>query len=131
MFVLAKNIGLVLIYLTGVTIFFLSITGRVKYGLLFLIPLFPLQNIAEKLQQFPLGKDLNDVLLIAMIIGWVMYNNSHREPVFQKSPYNIILFLYFIFTYITLWRGSYFLGLPSPVNLADPRLQNWKNYIIL
>lgn len=131
MFVLIKNIGLVSIYLAGAIILLLSLTGKVKYGLWFLAPLIPLQNIFAKLQQFPLGKDFNDILLIGMLIGWILSKGFRREPLFHRSPYNKILFFYLIFTYFTLWRGSFFLGFPSPVDILDPRLQNWKNYIIL
>jgi len=129
MFVLTKQIGLYLIYIGGGIVFFLSLTGKVKYGLLFLIPLIPLQNIFLRLQVFPLGKDFNDILLIGMIVGWVIYEISQKRPFFDSSPYNKVLFVYIIFTYIVLWHGSSFLGLPAPLNPTDPRLQNWKNYM--
>lgn len=131
MIVLAKYIGLYLIYGLGIIIFLLSLTGKVKYGLLFLIPLLPLQNIFMKLQVFPLGKDFNDILLIGMLIGWFIYKSSQKQPVFDKSSYNKILFFYLIYTYITLWRGSSYLGFPAPLSASDPRVQNWKNYMIL
>lgn len=119
------------LYIAGIVIFFISITGRVKYGLWFLVPLIPLQNVMEKLQAFPLGKDFNDILLIGMIIGWAFYKNSQRHPLLAKSTLNKILFFYLIYTYFTLWEGSSFLGLPAPLNPGDSRVQNWKNYMIL
>jgi len=131
MFVLGKSIGVYLIYFLGIVVFFLSVTGRVKYGLLFLIPLLPLQNVFVKLYQFPLGKDFNDILLMGMIIGWFLYKNSKKEHLFEKSSYNKILILYLIFTYIILWRGSSYLGFSPPLSPADSRVQNWKNYMIL
>ena len=125
-----KSVAPFLIYTVAGVVFFLSLSGKVRYGLLFLIPLLPLQNIFMKLQAFPLGKDLNDILLIAMIVGWVVYKNSQKQPIFDNSPCNKILFFYLIFTYITLWYGSSFLGMPAPFSPADPRVQNWKNYMI-
>jgi O-antigen ligase len=126
-----KNIAPLALYFLGIAIFLLSITGRVKYGLWFLIPLIPLQNIMEKIQQFPLGKDFNDILLIGMVIGWFFYKNSRRQPLFAKSAYNKIFLFYLIFSYFTLWHGSSFLGFPAPISPSDPRVQNWKNYMLL
>lgn len=126
-----KNLAPYLLYSLGTIIFFLSMNGKIKYGLLFLVPLLPLQNIMEKFQQFPFGKDFNDILLIVMLIGWIIYKGSKREQLFCKTSYNIILFSYFIFTYFTLWQGSSFLGAAVPLNPLDSRVQNWKNYMIL
>ncbi|UCC95035.1 MAG: O-antigen ligase family protein [Candidatus Omnitrophota bacterium] len=131
MFVLVKNLLLYALYIGGIVVIFLSLTGKVKYGLLFLVPLLPLQNILFKLHQFPLGKDFNDILILAMLIGWVIYKHSQGEPVFGKTPYNKVLFIYVIFTYIMLWRGSFYLGYPAPLSAFDVRLQSWKNYMIL
>ncbi|MCK4463108.1 MAG: O-antigen ligase family protein [Candidatus Omnitrophica bacterium] len=131
MFTLVKHVAFYGIYIATWVILLLSITGRVRYGLYFLIPLLPLQNIMMKLRYFPLGKDLNDILLIGMIIGWLMYSHSKGKPIAEKSLFNKLLFFYLIFTYFALWRGSSFLGLSAPVSVFDPRVQNWKNYIIL
>lgn len=118
------------IYGAGIIIFFLSITGKVKYGLLFLVPIFPLENIVAKLQQLPLGNQVNDILLIGMLIGWFVYKISHGQKILQQSSYNKVFFLFIFYTYFTLWEGSLSLGLPAPVSALDPRVQNWKNYMI-
>ena len=88
------------IYILGIAIFLASLTGKVKYGLLFLIPLIPLQNVMNKLYQFPFGKDFNDILIIGMLIGWVIYKNSIGKPIAERTSYNKIIFFYLIFTYI-------------------------------
>lgn len=131
MIALAKQLVMPLIYFAGIVVFLIAITGKVRYGLLFLVPLLPLQNIMEKFKQFPLGKDFNDILLIGMLIGWMIYKKSRNQPLFDKSPFNKLIILYGIFTYITLWSGASFLGLPAPLSLLDVRVQNWKNYMIL
>lgn len=126
-----KSLAPFSLYIAGIAVFFLSVTGRVKFGLWFLVPLIPLQNVMEKLQVFPMGKDFNDILLIGMIIGWAFYKNSQRQPLFAKSTLNKILFFYLIFTYFTLWKGSSYLGLSAPLSPADIRVQNWKNHMML
>jgi O-antigen ligase len=131
MLALAKDIVFYGIYAAAWIILLLSLTGKVKYGLFYLIPLLPLQNIMIKLRYFPLGKDLNDILIIGMLIGWIIYAHSTRRQFAEKTSYNKIILFYIIFTYFALWRGSSFLGMGIPLNPADPRMQTWKNYIIL
>ena len=121
-----------IIYLTGMTIIvIICLAGKVHFGLLFLVPLLPLQNIILRLQQFSFGKDLNDIILIAMIFGWLFRSINNRERLFEPSIINKILFIMFIYTFISLWRGSSFLGFPAPFSASDVRVQTWKNYIIL
>ncbi|MFH1771974.1 MAG: O-antigen ligase family protein [Candidatus Omnitrophota bacterium] len=131
MIAVIKSIAVPVLYAAGIFVFFFSLTGKVRLGLLFLVPLLPLQNVLMRLQYYPFGKDINDIILIGMVLGWFIYANSNNQKLLDKTPYNKILFFYMIFTYIALWRGSYYIGYPAPLNAMDPRLQNWKNYMIL
>lgn len=131
MFALVKHIALYGLYVAAWIILLLSLAGKVKYGLYFLVPLLPLQNIMFKFYHLPFGRDLNDILLIGMLIGWFLYSFFARKHLVERTSYNKIVFFYLIFTYFALWRGSLFLGLPAPTSALDPRVQNWKNYIIL
>ncbi len=126
-----KGIAPVFLYAAGGIIFFISVSGRVAVGLNFLIPLLPLQNILEKIQELPLGKDFNDILLIGMVIGWMASKARLREKFFSSSPFNKLLVILFFYTLFSLWKGSFFLGAPLPLDIHEPRLQNWKNYMIL
>ncbi len=119
------------VFFSGLTlIVLLSLSGRVPWGLYFLVPLFPLQNVVERFHQFPLGKDFADIILISMIIGWVISAQGTRK-LFSPSPFNKLLAFMFIFTFFALWKGSAFLSLPPPINPMDVRVQTWKNYMIL
>lgn len=118
-----------LLYSLGIAAFLLSVTGKPRAGILFLIPLLPLQNVLQKLHPLPLGKDLNDILLIGMVIGVLIYKRSQKEKP-PKDPLNGLLIFTVLYTLFGLWRGSMSLGLPLPVNPADPRVQLWKNYTI-
>ncbi len=131
MFVVVKYAAIYFVYALFWIALILSLTGKVRYGLLFLIPLIPLENVTRKLYQFPFGNQLNDILLICMIVGWIIYKNTKGRPIAEKTSYNPILFLYIPFIYFALWHGSSFLGLQAPVNMIDPRVQTWKNYVIL
>lgn len=78
-----------------------------------------------------MGNNLNDFLLIGMLIGWLVYKNSIGKPIAEKTAYNKIIFLYLLFSYFLLWKGSFFLQAPVPFDPGDIRVQHWKNYMIL
>lgn len=127
-----KNIAPIILYLFGgIIMIFLSLCGKMYLSLLVLIPLFPLQNVIEQLHQYPMGNQFIDFMLIALILGWVFKAISNREKIFASTPLNKILFLMAIYTYISLWRGSFYFGFPAPISASDLRVQTWKNYIIL
>lgn len=125
-----KLIAPLLLYLGGVIILMMALSGRVKFGLYFLVPLLPLQNVMEKFQAFPMGKDLNDILLLAMLAGWIFSSLSENRPVFMKSSLNGVLILLFFYTYFSLWLGTFTLNLPPPIDIYDLSVQRWKNYMI-
>jgi len=132
MLVTLKNIVPLILYLFGsIIIIFLSLRGKIHLSLLLLIPLFSLQNVMERLHPYPMGNQFIDFMLIAMILGWVFKAISNREKIFVSAPFNTILFLMAIYTYISLWRGSFYLGFPMPISVSDTRLQTWKNYMLL
>lgn len=119
-----------LLYATTLLVALLSLIGKVRLGLLFLVPLLPLQNVVEKLYHFPFGNNLNDILLICITLGWFFGSVLRQERIFVRTPFNLLLIFMAIYTYLSLWQGTSFLGFPAPVNPTDPRLQNWKNYMI-
>jgi hypothetical protein len=125
------NIAIPIIFIVGMIIVtLLSLTGRIHLSLLFLVPLFPLRNVVEKMHQFPMGKDMVDIILIAMIIGWFFRAVSRDEKIVEYTPFNKLLVVMIIFTYFAAWKGSFYLGVPSPISFGSGILQNWKNYMI-
>ncbi len=116
-------------YLVGLILAFMAFTGRIRPALIYLTFLFPLQNIVEKLQSFPLGKDLNDILILSMLIGWI-FTALSKGKLLKPSPFNLLCFITIVYTYFTLWNGSFYLGLQLPFDIRDPRVQAWKNYCI-
>ncbi|MFC2061048.1 O-antigen ligase family protein [Elusimicrobiota bacterium] len=122
----------IIIYIAAIIgVVAVSLMGKIHLGLLFLIPLFPLRNIVERMHQFPLGKDIIDIILLTMILGWSLAAMSKKEKIFQPSPFNKILFVMFVYTYLSVWKGSFYIGAAAPVTFSSVLLQNWKNYMIL
>jgi len=126
----ADKIAAIIFYVLFTLFFLISITGKPKFGIFFMVPLFPLQNVLEKFHQFPLGNNFIDILLIGIVIGWFISCSNQKKPVFIKTPINKMIFFMIIFSYFSLWNGSFFLGMPAPFSPADPRVQFWKNYMI-
>ncbi len=131
MIAILKNIAPLIFYLGFIGTAIAALTGNVRLGLLFLVPLMPLQNVVDRLQEFPMGKDFNDILLLCMVFGWFISKASKSKAPLAKTPFTPILFFYLIFTYITLWMGSEYLHDPIPIDPRDPRVQLWKNYMVL
>lgn len=125
-----KIIGPTVIYLGAWIAILSSISGRIILGLVFLIPLFPLHNIYEKIFDFPFGDNINDILIVSMLVGWMVSKSKNKEPIFISSPLNFFFIIYIFYTYFSLWRGSIFLGESIPIDPANPRVQLWKNYIL-
>jgi len=120
------------IFLFGVvTMAVLSLSGKIHLSLMLFIPLIPLQNIIYRFHRYPLGKDFMDIVLVAMLIGWIIQRLSRGERLFDRTPLNTILFLIIAYTYVSLWKGSFYLDLPLPFNPRDVRVQTWKNYMLL
>ena len=68
------------IFIIGISfVIIVSLLGKIHLSLLFLVPLFPLRNVVERMYQFPLGKDMMDIILVAMIAGWIVWAIAHRE----------------------------------------------------
>ena len=131
MMTILKTAVPLILYIGGIVTLILCLAGRPQYGLYFLIPLLPLQNVLDKLQGFPFGNDFNDIILLSVLIGWIVSKMAGHGQFMTKSTFNVVLMLYFLFTYSSLWLGSFYLEAPAPINIADPRVQSWKNYMLL
>jgi len=122
----------IVIYFMGIVLLLLTLFYKAEIGLYFLILIIPLQNVQERLHQFPFGKDVIDIFLVAMLIGYLVQKNNKVE--YSKRDMhniNVTILLLILFTYFSLWIGSFKLDLPLPVSLDNPQLAQWKNFIIL
>ncbi len=128
-FGLTRHIPYIIYFLWWVVVF-ISLF-KTEIGLLFLIPILPFQNLIDKLRLFPLGKDLVDILLIAILVGWFFRAQIRKEKFIEKTSLNVPVFILIIVTYIGLWMGSAYLGSEMPIYTSDPRVMTWKNYMII
>lgn len=114
------------LYFGAVAAFFGSIFWRPALGIYFLVPLFPLQTIRLRAQDMPLGNKLIDLLLLGVLLGALF------RPQFKfKTPLNVLLGIYTVYLYISLWSGSLYLHTNYPISIDDPRFSTWKNYVVM
>ncbi len=107
--------------------FFIAIFWNPRVGLYVLVPLLPLQTVRYRLHEYPLGALFVDLMLLAIALGL----KRRGLPVFLKTPFNRILVVYVVFTYLWLWRGMLHLSSGPPLWFDDRRLQDWKNYVVM
>ena len=118
--------GASLMYFGAIVAVFLSIFWKPQAGLYFLVPLLPMQTARYWLHTYPFGEKLVDVLLLAVLIGVLIHE---KRPRFVASPLGKVIVLFCVVTYISLWKGAFYLGGPLPLALDDPRFSDWKNYV--
>src|ERR1035437_1699480 len=114
------------IYLSGIVAFLLSV-WRPYIGVYYLVPLLPMQTVRFRLHEYPLGQSMVDIILLGVVLGLLI----HRRPLILKNPLTKLLLVYIAFTYLWLWKGSFFLDAPLPLWINDIRFSDWKNYVIM
>ena len=121
------NFAPTVLYFGGIGVFFYSATKRPEAGLYYIIPLLPLQTLRYKLHDFPLGAQWIDLMLLGSMLGaW-----RKGQSIFPRTGLTKLVLILAVVTYISLWRGSFFLNAPLPLWFSDPRVSDWKNYLVI
>lgn len=115
-----------LLWVAEMLAFLLSIFWRPATGLYLLIPLLPLQTIRYRLHGYFLGAQFVDILLLGVVLGLKRKGECFPMP----TALNVLLYGYIVFTFLSMVRGSFFLGVGLPLWFDDPRVSNWKNYVV-
>ena len=121
------NFAPTVLYLLGIWVFFYSASKHPEAGLYYIVPLLPLQTLRFKLHDFPLGAQWIDLMLLGCMIGaW-----RQGQSIFPKTGLSRLVLILAVVTYISLWRGSFFLDGALPLWFSDPRVSDWKNYLVI
>lgn len=126
-----KNIAPLMFYLGGIILFFRAITGKVQWALLCVVFLLPLRNVVDKLQDYPLGNQFLDILILGIIVGWFVSSLGQQRKLMENTSNNAIAVLLILYTFISLIIGAQYLGLDGFFDISDPRVQSWKNFCML
>ena len=115
-----------LLWAVEISFFFLSIFKEPALGLYALVPLLPLETVRYRIHGYFLGPQYVDVLLLGVMLGL----RRRGLPIFPDTPIRKLLLVYIVFTYLSMIEGSLFLGLDLPFWFSDPRVSDWKNFIV-
>jgi putative inorganic carbon (hco3(-)) transporter len=117
----------ILLYSLCILAFLWSVFKNPIAGIYYLVPLIPLQTVRYWMIGYPLGQSVVDLSLLGVIIGLLRL----RQPLFPKTPWNSLLLTYGIFTYASLFIGSFYLESALPLLPTDPRFLDWKDYMTM
>src|ERR1700751_1637649 len=92
------------LYASAILVFLASVFWRPEVGIYFIVPLFPLQTIRDKILPLPLGNKLIDIILLGVFLG-VLFSKDIK--LLTRTPLNKILLILVIFLYASLWQGAF------------------------
>lgn len=114
------------LYLLFIVSFLSVVFWRPIWGIFYLLPLIPLQTLRYRTNDLPLGASIVGIMLLAIVLGLLRRGQS----VIPKTPLTKIVCIYCIFTFASLWRGSFYLDSSMPLP-GDPRFGVWQDYIVM
>jgi putative inorganic carbon (hco3(-)) transporter len=116
------------LYVLAIWLILYSIFKRPIAGLYVLVPMIPLQTIRYRLQDYPLGGSVVGITLLAVAIGLLL----RRRPILKRTPWDVLLVVFCVFTFASLCWGSLYLKHPLPFFLSnDERFAEWREYILM
>jgi len=110
----------------------LALFYRSELGILyiaFFLPIYALLSKAIRLD-LPLANQIIDILLIGMLLGWLFQGKKKREEI-GASPLFWPIILFMIWSLISFFVGSLYLGEDISPGFDNQRLADWKNYMIM
>jgi O-antigen ligase len=96
-----------------------------EVGVYFLTFVLPLQTLRYEIFDYPMGANIIDLVLFGIVMGvWL----NGRAGEFVKIPVRGIVLLFAVYSYLSLWYGTFALGFALPTSAADPRVSVWRTW---
>jgi O-antigen ligase len=121
------------VYGLAFVIAFLAVFYRSELGIIFIAFFLPIYVVLNKTFQsgFPFAKDIIDVLIVAMLLGWLFQKGKNQEQSVGFSPTIIPIIIFMSYSLFSFFVGSFNLGEGILPDLDNQRLADWKNYMIM
>jgi putative inorganic carbon (HCO3(-)) transporter len=103
-----------------------SLGGRPKLGLYYIIPFIPYRTMRDHFLDYPLGANVLTILVLAIIIG--AFTRGKQLP---KTKLYMVWLLYGIYLYVSMWMGTALGNAPAPLWLSDANFSTWKDYMLI
>ncbi len=88
----------------------------------------PIQKWTDAMPKGSAGMNFQNLITLALVIGWIIQAKWHRKPILAKNELNKWLGLYLLWSFLALYYGVIFTpGVAVPTSLADDRLIHWKD----
>lgn len=105
-----------------------SLFWRPRFGLYVLVLLLPLQTTRLKIIGFPLGANVIFLLLFSVLLGAFF---KQQGSVIPHSKLNKWILAFVLYSFLSLWYGSFATSQPLPLWISDPRFAAWKDYMAM
>jgi O-antigen ligase len=126
-----KGLAPLTLYLTGLVLAVMAMSGRVRGALMLAAFLLPLRNIVDRIQMYPFGNQFIDILVIGVILGGLMNLKSPGLTSREKSGIHTIALIAVIYLLFSVIRGGFFLNYGFSFDTHDSRVQDWKNFSLM
>jgi len=121
------------LYLISCALIFAALTGKTQWLLYYITGLLPLRNVVDRLQPYPLGKDLLDIMIILALLSVIIQgmNSKNNEGKTNYTVVHWVSLMIIAYTFISVLYGSFYLNEPLLFSISDVRVQSWKNFSIM
>src|SRR5580704_2840486 len=103
-----------------------SLGGKPLYGLYYMLPFLPYRTMRDHFLDFPLGGNVLTILVVAVIVGALI-----RGKHLPKSKLYLILVVFGVYFYLSMWMGTALGNAPAPLWLSDSNFVTWKDYMLI
>ena len=103
-----------------------SLAGRPRWGLYYLIPFLPYRTMRDHFTEYPLGANALTILILAVIAGALIHGK--RLPPSKLYPIWLVIGVYL---YLSMWLGTAKGLAPAPLWLSDENFVTWKDYMLV
>lgn len=125
LFAFASKLLPLFLYLFTILVVLWSLFKNSKYGIYYLVCIVPLTNILIKIQKFPLGSQVTNMVFLAVLIGTYIQGGK-----LSRTKSTKIINLLFFLTVINYFVGFIDFGITYRMDHVA-RLQTLKNYLIM
>ena len=112
---------------------FLTLFYRNEIGILFIAFFLPIYAVLDKVikSELPLAKDIVDIFIITIFLGWIFQKKTEEEQPLGNSPQLVPILLFMSYSFFSFLEGASFLNTDVFSDVSLERLATWKNYMIL
>jgi hypothetical protein len=90
----------------------------------------PVQSWTDALPKYPGGINFQNLITIALLVGWIVDCKRRGARLVPKSPINTWILAYMIWSFLALFYGVIFTSqVGLPLSLSDERFIHWKDEI--